>query len=120
MPLQPHASPAVSVNRPVPASPSADHVLRVQALAGRVRGAGKGRASTTTSSGKPRRPGGFDKPRPGGAAKPRTGGFGKPGGRPPAKGGKPGGFKPGFKAGAKRPGGIAAPKRKPRGEGDEG
>jgi 23S rRNA pseudouridine2605 synthase len=92
------------------------------ASSGRPRpaGAGKGRTSTTTSSGKPRRPGGFDKPRPGGAGKPRTGGFGKPGGRPPAKGAKPGGFKPGFKAGAKRPGGSAAPKRKPRGEGDEG
>jgi hypothetical protein len=36
MRLQPPASPAVSVNQPVPASPSADHVLRVQALAGRV------------------------------------------------------------------------------------
>jgi 23S rRNA pseudouridine2605 synthase len=104
------AGPGKSFGKPRPAGASS----------GKPRPAGKGRTSTTTSSGKPRRPGGFDKPRPGGAAKPRTGGFGKPGGRPPAKGGKPGGFKPGFKAGAKRPGGTAAPKRKPRGEGDEG
>jgi 23S rRNA pseudouridine2605 synthase len=107
------AGPGKSFARPRPAGASSGRP--------RPAGAGKGRTSTTTSSGKPRRPGGFDKPRPGGAAKPRTGGFGKPGGRPPAKGGKPGGFKPGgFKAGAKRPGGTAAPKRKPRGEGDEG
>ena len=104
------AGPGKSFGRPRPAGASS----------GKPRPAGKGRTSTTTSSGKPRRPGGFDKPRPGGAAKPRTGGFAKPGGRPAVKGGKSGGFKPGFKAGAKRPGGIAAPKRKPRGEGDEG
>ena len=37
MRLQPHASPAVSVNSAGPGrNPSADHVLRVQALAGRV------------------------------------------------------------------------------------
>jgi 23S rRNA pseudouridine2605 synthase len=100
------AGPGKSFGKPRPAGASYGK--------SRPAGAGKGRTSTTTSSGKPRRPGGFDKPRPGGAGKPRTGG--KPGGRPPAKGGKPGGLK----AGAKRPGGIAAPKRKPRGEGDEG
>ena len=73
-------------------------------------GAGKGRTSTTTSSGMPR---------PGAGGKPRTG---KPGGRPPAKGGfKSGGFKPGgSKSGGKRAPGFGAPKRKPRGEGDEG
>jgi 23S rRNA pseudouridine2605 synthase len=59
----------------------------------------------------------FDKgPRPGGR-KP----YGKPGGRPPAKGG----FKPGgFNSGTKRPGGkksaIAPPRRKPRGESEQG
>jgi 23S rRNA pseudouridine2605 synthase len=100
------AGPGKSFGRPRPAGASSGKP--------RPAGAGKGRTSTTTSSGKPRRPGGFDKPRPGGTSKPRTG---KPDGRPPAKGA----FKPGgFKAGAKRPGGIGAPKRKPRGEGDEG
>jgi 23S rRNA pseudouridine2605 synthase len=80
----------------------------------RPAGAGKGRTSTTTSSGKPRRPGGFGKP-----------GGGTSSGRPPAKGsfgdfkprGKPSGAK---RPGTKRPGGIGAPKRKPRSEGDEG
>ena len=72
---------------------------------GKPRPAGKGRTSTTTSTGQPR---------PGAGGKPRTG---KPGGRPPAKGGfKSGGFKPG----ANRPGGFGPPKRKPRHEGDEG
>jgi 23S rRNA pseudouridine2605 synthase len=89
------------------------------AASGRPRpaGAGKGRTSTTTSSGKPRRPGGFGEP----------GAFGKPGapGRPPAKGSF-GDFKPRGKPSTakrpatKRPGGFAAPKRKPRTEGDEG
>jgi hypothetical protein len=100
------AGPGKPFGRPRPAGASSGKP--------RPAGAGKGRTSTTTSSGKPRRPGGIGAPRPGGAGKPRTG---KPGGRPPAKGG----FKPGgFKAGAKHPGGIGAPKRKPRGEGDEG
>ncbi len=82
-------------------------------------GAGKGRTSTTTSSGKPRRPGGFGAARPGGS------------GRPPAKGGFKTDFKPRPKAAgakrpaakrpdAKRPGGLGAPRRKPRSEGDEG
>ena len=80
----------------------------------RLAGAGKGRTSTTTSSGKPRRPGGFDKAAPGASSS-----------RPPAKGSF-GDFKPrgkpssGKRPGAKRPGGFAAPKRKPRSEGDEG
>jgi hypothetical protein len=85
----------------------------------RPAGAGKGRTSTTTSSGKPRRPGGFGAARPGGP------------GRPPAKGGFKTDFKPRPKAAhakrpatkrpdAKRPGGFGAPKRKPRSEGDEG
>lgn len=68
-------------------------------------GAGKGRTSTTTSSGMPR---------PGAGGKPRTG---RPGSRPPAKGGFKSG---GFKSGGKRAPGFGAPKRKPRGEGDEG
>jgi 23S rRNA pseudouridine2605 synthase len=67
-------------------------------------GAGKGRTSTTTSSGMQR---------PGAGGKPRTG---KPGSRPPAKGGFKSG---GFKSGGKRAPGFGAPKRKPRGEGDE-
>ena len=84
----------------------------------RPAGAGKNRTSTTTSSGKPRRPGGFGKTGPGAS------------GRPPAKGSF-GDFKPRAKPsagkradpkrpGAKRPGGLGAPKRKPRSEGDEG
>jgi 23S rRNA pseudouridine2605 synthase len=74
----------------------------------RPAGAGKGRTSTTTSSGKPRRPGAFGTVRSGAS------------GRPPAKGSF-GDFKPrGKPSGAKRPGGSAAPKRKPRSEGDEG
>jgi hypothetical protein len=79
----------------------------------RPAGAGKGRTSTTTSSGQPRRPGGFGTARSGAS------------GRPPAKGsfgdfkprGKPSGGK---RPDAKRPGGLGAPKRKPRSEGDEG
>jgi 23S rRNA pseudouridine2605 synthase len=84
----------------------------------RPAGAGKGRTSTTTSSGKPRRPGGFGTARPGASS------------RPPAKGSF-GDFKPrskpsgGKRPATKRPGGSAAPKRKPssgkpRSEGDEG
>ncbi len=91
----------------------------------RPAGAGKNRTSTTTSSGKPRRPGGFDKAGPG-----------APSARPPAKksfgdfkprakssaGKRPDAKRPGAKRpGAKRPGGgLGAPKRKPRSEGDEG
>ncbi|HZZ38812.1 MAG TPA: hypothetical protein VFE06_06760, partial [Acidobacteriaceae bacterium] len=80
----------------------------------RPAGAGKGRTSTTTSSGKPRRPGGFGKAGPGASS-----------GRPPARGSF-GDFKPRGKSSgakrpaAKRPGGLGAPKRKPRSEGDEG
>jgi hypothetical protein len=73
-------------------------------------GAKKNRTSTTTSSGKPRRPGAFGKSA-----------------RPPAKGGfksggfKPGGKRPGAKApGTKAPGGFTPPRRKPRGESREG
>ena len=79
----------------------------------RPAGAGKNRTSTTTSSGKPWRPGGFGKAGPGAS------------GRPPAKGSF-GDFKPraksslGKRADAKRPGGLGASKRKPRTEGDEG
>jgi 23S rRNA pseudouridine2605 synthase len=84
----------------------------------RPAGAGKGRTSTTTSSGKPRRPGGLGTARPGASS------------RPPAKGSF-GDFKPrakssgakrpdGKRPAAKRPGGVGAPKRKPRSEGDEG
>lgn len=76
----------------------------------RPAGAGKNRTSTTTSSGKPRRPGGFGKTSPGASS-----------GRPPAKRGFKTDFKPRSKpSGGKRPGGMGAPKRKPRSEGDEG
>ena len=53
------AGPGKSFGRPRPAGASSGRP--------RPAGAGKGRTSTTTSSGKLRRPGGFDKPRPGGA-----------------------------------------------------
>jgi hypothetical protein len=77
---------------------------------GTASGPTKNRTSKTTSSGKPRRPGGFGNARPGGS------------GRPPAKGGfKSGGFKPGGKRpGGKPSAGFGPPRRKPRGEGDEG
>jgi hypothetical protein len=94
--------PGKSFGKPRPAGP------------GRPAGSSKGRTSTTTSSGKPRRPGGFDAASPSGSS------------RPPAKGGYKGDFKPrpkstGVKRPAtKRPGGFGAPKRKPRSEGDEG
>jgi 23S rRNA pseudouridine2605 synthase len=91
----------------------------------RPAGGAKNRTSTTTSSGKPRRPGGFDKAGPGApsARPPAKRSFGdfKPRAKSPA-GKRPAGKRPDAKRpGAKRPGGgLGAPKRKPRSEGDEG
>jgi hypothetical protein len=69
-----------------------------------------------------RKPFGKSRPSGAGAGRPRPDRAGKPGGRPPAKGGfKSSGFKAGGKRlGGKPFGGFAPPRRKPRGESEQG